>query len=225
MARLLVPKGKKFKEIIKVDFKCKTYACDEIITIDNVKELSEYLTVNSVKSFMRFSRSDFYFNLYDNLFRDIRCKKDYRHIFSSAYDIVMDAYCFLFSHLGKRLNDITQVSKYGILKEMTILGGCMFKLSKHIRQDFFSYNCKDIDICKKSELRINNYYDYSEQEWRKVDKIIERLNLNDKELKTLNLLLEGNSLSETARTISCATSTVFDRRNKLQKKYLELNYY
>ena len=76
MARLLVPKGKKIKEIIKMDFKCKTYACDEIITIDNVKELSEYLTVNTVKSFMRFSRVDFFLNLYDNLFRDIRCKKD-----------------------------------------------------------------------------------------------------------------------------------------------------
>ena len=106
-----------------MDFKCKTYACDEIITTDNVKELSEYLSVNSVKAFMRFSRVDFFFNLYNNLFRDIRCKNDYRYIFSSAYDIIMDAYCFLFSHLGKRLNDITKVSKYGVLKEMTILGG------------------------------------------------------------------------------------------------------
>ena len=46
-----------------MDFKCKTYACDEFITIDNVKELSEYLSVNSVKAFMRFSRVDFFFNL------------------------------------------------------------------------------------------------------------------------------------------------------------------
>ena len=205
-----------------MDFKCKTYACDEIITIDNVKELSEYLTVNIVKSFMRFSRSDFYFDLYDNLFRDIHCKKDYRHIFSSAYDIVMDAYCFLFSHLGKRLNDITQVSKYGVLKEMTILGGCMFILSKHIRKDFFSYNCKDIDICKKSELRLNNYYDYSEQEWLKVDETIEKLELTENEQKVLDCLISGKSLSETARTISCGVSTVFDRRVKLQKKYLSL---
>ncbi|MEG9429660.1 MAG: hypothetical protein VZQ61_01865 [Christensenellaceae bacterium] len=205
-----------------MNFKCKTYACDEIITVNNVKELSEYLSVNCVKSFMRFSRSDFYFNLYDNLFRDIRCKKDYRYIFSSAYDIVMDAYCFLYSHLGKRLNDITKVSKYGVLKEMTILGGCMFLLSKHIRRDFFSYNCKDIDICKKSELRLYDIYDCSEQEWLKVDETIEKLDLNENELKVLDCLISGKSLSETARTISCGVSTVFDRRNKLQKKYLSL---
>ena len=205
-----------------MDFKCKTYACDEIITVNNVKELSEYLSVNCVKSFMRFSRSDFYFNLYDNLFKDIRCKKDYRYIFSSAYDIVMDAYCFLFSHLGKRLNDITKVSKYGVLKEMTILGGCMFVLSKHIRQDFFSYNCKDIDICRKSKLRINEVYDYSEDEWLKVDETIDKLDLNENELKVLDCLISGKSLSETARTISCGVSTVFDRRNKLKKKYLSL---
>ena len=205
-----------------MDFKCKTYACDELITIDNVKELSEYLSVNSVKAFMRFSRVDFFFNLYDNLFRDIRCKNDYRYIFSSAYDIVMDAYCFLFSHLGKRLNDITKVSKYGVLKEMTILNGCMFILSKHIRQDLFTYNCKDIDICRKSELHINNYYDYSEDEWLKVDETIEKLDLTESELKTLDCLISGKSLSETARTISCAVSTVFDRRNKLQNKYLSL---
>ena len=205
-----------------MDFKCKTYACDELITIDNVKELSEYLSVNSVKAFMRFSRVDFFFNLYDNLFRDIRCKNDYRYIFSSAYDIVMDAYCFLFSHLGKRLNDITKVSKYGVLKEMTILGGCMFILSKHIRQDLFTYNCKDIDICRKSEMCINNYYDYSEQEWLKVDETIEKLELTESELKVLDCLISGKSLSETARTISCGVSTVFDRRNKLQKKYLSL---
>ena len=205
-----------------MDFKCKTYACDEIITTDNVKELSEYLAVNSVKAFMRFSRVDFFFNLYDNLFRDIRCKTDYRYIFSPAYDIVMDAYCFLFSHLGKRLNDITKVSKYGVLKEMTILGGCMFILSKHIRQDLFTYNCKDIDICRKSELRINDYYDYSEDEWVKVDETIEKLELNESELKVLDCLISGKSLSETARTISCGVSTVFDRRRKLQKKYLSL---
>ncbi len=205
-----------------MNFKCKTYACDEIITINNVKELSEYLTVNCVKSFMRFSRSDFYFNLYDNLFRDIRCKNNYRYIFSSAYDIVMDAYCFLYSHLGKRLNDITKASKYGVLKEMTILSGCMFILSKHIRQDFFSYHCKDIDICRKSDLRINDIYDYSEQEWLKVDETIEKLELNENERKTLDCLLDGKSLSETARTISCGVSTVFDRRAKLQEKYLSL---
>ena len=205
-----------------MDFKCKTYACDEIITTDNVKELSEYLAVNSVKAFMRFSRVDFFFNLYDNLFRDIRCKKDYRYIFSPAYDIVMDAYCFLFSHLGKRLNDITKVSKYGVLKEMTILGGCMFILSKHIRQDLFTYNCKDIDICRKSELHINDIYDYSEEEWVKVDETIEKLELNESELKVLDCLISGKSLSETARTISCGVSTVFDRRHKLQKKYLSL---
>ena len=81
-----------------MDFKCKTYACDEIITLNNIDGLSTYVTVNCIKSWMRFSRSDFYFNLYDNLFRDMRCKKDYRHIFSSAYDIVMDADCFLSSH-------------------------------------------------------------------------------------------------------------------------------
>ncbi len=205
-----------------MDFKCKTYACDELITIDNVKELSEYLSVNSVKAFMRFSRVDFFFNLYDNLFRDMRCKNYYRYIFSSAYDIVMDAYCFLYSHLGKRLNDLTQVCKYGVLKEMTILGGCMFILSKHIRQDFFSYNCKDIDICRKSELRLCNIYDYSEQEWLKVDETIEKLELNESELKVLYCLISGKSLSETAKTISCGVSTVFDRRAKLQKKYLSL---
>lgn len=207
-----------------MDFKCKTYACDEIITVDNVKELSEYLSVNCVKSFMRFSHSDFYFNLYDNLFRDIRCKKDYRHIFSSAYDIVMDAYCFLYSHLSERLNDLTKVCKYGVLKEMTILGGCMFMLSKHIRQDFFSYNCKDIDICRKSKLRINDIYDYSEDEWLKVDETIEKLGLNESELKVLDCLISGKSLSKTARTISCGVSTVFNRRNKLQKKYLSLKH-
>ena len=98
----------------------------------------------------------------------------------------------------------------------------MFILSKHIRQDFFSYNCKDIDICRKSKLRINEVYDYSEEEWLKVDETIEKLELNESELKILDCLISGKSLSETARTISCGVSTVFDRRNKLQKKYLKL---
>ena len=86
----------------------------------------------------------------------------------------------------------------------------------------FTYNCKDIDICKKSELSINDYYDYSEDEWLKVDETIEKLDLTESELKVLDCLISGKSLSETARTISCGVSTVFDRRNKLQKKYLSL---
>ena len=81
---------------------------------------------------------------------------------------------------------------------------------------------KDIDICRKSELRINDIYDYSEEEWAKVDETIEKLELNENELKVLDCLISGKSLSETARTISCGVSTVFDRRNKLQKKYLSL---
>lgn len=83
------------------------------------------------------------------------------------------------------------------------------------------YHCKDIRICKKSEI-CNDIYEYSEEEWLKVDRIIKRLELNENEQKTLDCLLGGKSLSETARTISCAVSTVFDRRNKLQKKYLSL---
>lgn len=33
-------------------FKCNTYACDKIITVNDVKSLSEYLSVNYVKSFI-----------------------------------------------------------------------------------------------------------------------------------------------------------------------------
>ena len=204
-----------------MNFKCKIYACDEIITTDNVKSLSEYLSLHCIRSFIRFSDSSFFINLYNNLIKDILSKNDVNHIFSPSYDLFMDAYCFLFSHLGKRLNDITKVSKYGVLKDMNILNACCFIITKHIRKEYTSYSSLDVQLFYNRNIDTYNP-DYSDHEWRKIDKIIERLNLNEKELKVLNLLLEGKSLSETARTISCGVSTVFDRRAKLQKKYLSL---
>ena len=72
---------------------------------------------------------------------------------------------------------------------------------------------------KKEELEESAVY-YENR--LKVDETIEKLELNESELKVLDCLISGKSLSETARTISCGVSTVFDSRNKLQKKYLSL---
>lgn len=203
-----------------MNFKCKIYATNTTITNDNVKELSEYITLNCIKSCMRFSQADFYLKLYDNLIIDLHKQKDLHHSFSYSYDLVMEAYCFLYANIGKTLSDITTITKYGTLKPMTVLNGCAFIVMQQIRKDFFAYNCYDIEPLYKYNLYRET--EECDEEWLKVDEIIKKLDLNENELKTLDCLLSGKSLSETARIISCGLTTVFDRRNKLQKKYLSL---
>ena len=61
-----------------------------------------------------------------------------------------------------------------------------------------------------------------ESDWQQVDAIVASLDLNKDELQTLDCFMSGKGLSETARTIHCGISTAFDRRKKIQKKYLQV---
>ena len=201
-------------------FRSKSYTLNEVVSESNVKGLSEIIAFDCVRAFTRFSSAKFFSDLYNDLVKDVIYQADIRRPFSSAYDLVMEAYCFLYSNLGKRLKDTIAVTKYGVLKTMTVLDECALMLAQHIRREYFSYNCVDI-------LTLNEdvYYcdcEYSDKEWNKVDEIIAKLDLNEKEKATLELLISGKSLSETARTICCGVSTVYDRRIKIQKKYLSL---
>ena len=198
----------------------------QVITADNVKWLGEMIALMSAKSSDKIFCHSKVTQLYRGLISDIFYNNhNPNYHFSNGYDLAMEAICFLYQHVGCRLNDTTTVIKYGVPKEMTIMRACYFVVGKLIREDlrtvtkWESYdNPEYVEPCEPFESVMQD--NMKESDWQQVDAIIASLDLNKDELQTLDCFLSGKGLSETARTIHCGISTAFDRRKKMQKKYI-----
>ncbi len=51
--------------------------------------------------------------MYTSLIKDIKHKDELGYVISDGYDIVQEAICFLFNHLGERLSDRTCMGYHG----------------------------------------------------------------------------------------------------------------
>ena len=108
----------------------------QVITADNVKWLGEMIALMSAKSSDKLFCHSKVTQLYRGLISDIFYNNhNPNYHFSNGYDLAMEAICFLYQHVGCRLNDTTTVIKYGVPKEMTIMRACYFVVGKLIRED------------------------------------------------------------------------------------------
>ena len=80
---------------------------------------------------------------------------------------------------------------------------------------FLPSNCPEV-INLSAELKDD------EEDFTKVDKIIEDMRLTDDEANVLSCYMAGMGFTEIVTYLSIAASTVWKRRKALQSKYNEL---
>ena len=163
----------------------------EVISPQNVEVLSELIAIQETKYLISFIGAPMIITR-NNLYKDLYRKNDADYLLSDAYDLVQECALFLCEHFGKKLSDVHHIDKKG--RKITIEMQAMRIMSKpanaqarRARKEM----CLDLLNDKNSpivEIELENKNDYS-----RVDKIIESLNLNETQALALECRMKGMS--------------------------------
>ena len=191
----------------------------EIITKQNVLSISERIALRALRTVLSISFNRKLNRLYIGLNNDITRKDQVGYILSDGYDLVQTAACFLCGHIGEKLNDECGKNKRG--HTVTVNTACFNEVNKQVmllRKESFTFlpsDCPEV-INLSSELKD------TEEDFTKVDKIIEDMNLTEDESNVLSCYMAGMGFTEIIAYLSLAASTVWKRRKSLQSKYNDL---
>ena len=192
----------------------------EVISPQNVEVLSELIAIQETTYLISFIGAPMIITR-NNLYKDLYRKNDADYLLSDAYDLVQECALFLCEHFGKKLSDVHHIDKKG--RKITIEMQAMRIMSKpanaqarRARKEM----CLDLLNDKNSpivEIELENKNDYS-----RVDKIIESLNLNETQALALECRMNGMSYPEIARTIGRAISSSYETLKLVQKRYMSI---
>ena len=191
----------------------------EVITADNVLIISERIALRALRTVLSMSFNRKLNRLYIGLNNDITHKGRIGYIFSDGYDLVQTAACFLCGHIGERLDTACGTNKFG--RVITVNTACFNVVNKYVmrlRKESFIFlpsDCPEV-INLSAEMKD------TEEDFTKVDKIIEDMDLTDDERNVLSCYMAGMCFTEIVAYLSLAASTVWKRRKSLQSKYNEL---
>lgn len=157
--------------------------------------------------------------LYASLIKDLKHKNDIGLIISNGYDIVQEAICFLYEHLGERLYDRTCNGYHG--EVITLKTACYRHLGNYIqrrkRENEKNNSLEAMDY-KEPHIEDIVYSNITNQE-KEVDEIVERMNLSAEEKETLHCYMAGMGYVEIAKHFSVQLTTIWYRRQRIQRKY------
>ena len=158
----------------------------------------------------------------NNLLKDFYYKSEPNYQISDSYDLVQECALFLCEHFGKKLSDVHHIDKKDrkITIEMQTIRNMIKPINRQARSSRKEISL-DVLIEKNTpivEIPIEDNNDYT-----KVDKIIESLNLNETQTLALECRMNGMSYPEIASVINRAISTSYDMLKFIQKRYLAMN--
>ena len=192
----------------------------ETISPQNVLVMSELITIQEIKFLIGHIGAPM-ITMRNNLFKDFFYKSEPNYQISDSYDLVQECALFLCEHFGKKLSDVHHIDKKG--KKITIEMQAIRKIIKPInRQSRSARKEISLDVLLEKntpivEIPIEDNNDYS-----KVDKIIESLNLSETQALALECRMNGMSYPEIASVIGKAISTSYDMLKFIQKRYLSI---
>ena len=192
----------------------------ETISPQNVLVMSELITIQEIKFLIGHIGAPM-ITMRNNLLKDFYYKSEPNYQISDSYDLVQECALFLCEHFGKKLSDVHHIDKIG--RKITIEMQAIRKMIKPINRQARSARKEislDVLLEKNTpiiEIPVEDNNDYS-----KVDKIIESLNLNETQTFALECRMNGMSYPEIANIINRAISTSYDMLKVVQKRYLSI---
>jgi len=140
------------------------------------------------------------------------------YVLSDSYDFVQTVAIYLCEHMGEHLTDVVKYNGKG--KGITIQLMCCRKIIRMLdlnHRDFYrlvSYeNMKPYEESTE-EIKLTEQEDYS-----KVDAVIERMGLNEIQTKALTYRMNGMSYPEIGRMVNRCQATVFEMIGKFKVKF------
>lgn len=199
-------------KLVRTDFSVLA----EVISPDNVLEMAEILSLKETKWLISYA-GDFMIKINHKLYRDVMNKNTDGYVLSDSYDIVQTVAVFLCEHFGERLDDYYCTTKKG--KVITIKMYCCRLINRAIGTKYRRLK-RDISLealTRKTEPRTEIQ---EEQDFKKLEEIITRLNLTEYYETILNCRMAGMSFPEIGRIVNRQISTVWVALNKIKKIYI-----
>lgn len=195
---------------------------DELITYDNLMQISERIALKGLKKALSYSFNRKLYALYIGLNTDIANMHKDDYVMPNGYDLVMTATQFLCEHIGERLNSPCGTNTKH--KAITVKYACHNAVNKLItlakKESFLmaNNNCLEaINMTAPESLDVEEY----EQQWKYVDETIEKMHLSQVQYETLSCYIAGMRFEEIVRMYGVVESTVWSRRQKVKNKYLK----
>ena len=195
-----------------------TKQLEQLITAENVKNIGESIAVSAMKK-MKLVSSSALNDLYRMLVHDSYGKNP-NDSYSHGYDIASEVICFLCQYIGKNLTDMECKDKHGNL--ITIRHASYKTAYKYIEKERFAiFNYKNIENVSplNFERSIEDHREVTDEDFDKVDAIINKMQLTQPELETLNCYMMGMQYIQIARYFNVDHSTIWRRRKRIQEKY------
>ena len=192
----------------------------ETISPQNVLVMSELITIQEIKFLIGHIGAPM-ITMRNNLLKDFYYKSEPNYQISNSYDLVQECALFLCEHFGKKLSDVHHIDNKG--RKITIEMQAIRYMIKPInRQSRSARKEISLDVLLEKntpivEIPIEDNNDYS-----KVDKVIESLNLNETQTLAIECRMNGMSYPEIARVINRAISTSYDMLKFIQKRYMSI---
>ena len=188
----------------------------EKISPDNVLIMSELLAIKETKTLIRFM-SRHAVIAHAKLCKDVFCKDKRGYVLSDCYDLVQNVAVFLCEHYGEYLDDFLYISKRG--KRITIKIECCLIVTRMLCRKY-CYMQKYTSL-EKTKMKIESMAEETEEEdYSIVDAVIASLNLTENMNLALDYRMSGMSYPDIAKTLSRATSTVYEYFIKMRQRYL-----
>ena len=190
---------------------------DVVITVDNIKELGEKIALwgLKVKNNLTDKRLD---NLFYGLIKDVHEPLGDKETYSDGYDIAQEVILFLCNHIGKRLGDLELDYKGKLTSIKNLAMRVVFSyLDKVLRKD---NRCKPYKESLKNKTIEMNYKE--EDNYTKVDFVLEKLNLSEGEQQVLDIYMSGYGTYEMCRFYNMNVSTLYTRRRNIRKRFNNL---
>ncbi len=189
----------------------------EEISAENVLQMSELIALKAIKYTIRWAGYPMV-GLYKVLYRDTIHRTEVDYVVSDAYDFVQTVALFLCGYMGHHLNDVECVDWRG--QPITICRYC-FRLMNSMLSDVRRTLKRDrlLRNLLEDEEPTVELYTYQEKDWSLYDKIVSRMDLDEKLSESLEYFMTSRTSRELEEYMGITHCSVYRRKRKLQQRY------
>lgn len=180
-----------------------------VITKENVKTLGEKIALCATKNARRYA-----FGQIDNLYSKLQHDIFYKNSFSDGYDIAQEAICFLCNYIGHKLGEVCVTNIHKKLDCIRL--ACYKHIYTYLRKERKVMEQEDIDTCI---IKVDSDCLQEPEDFIRVKKIIQKLNLTKQELAVFNCLYNQMTYTNIAELLHIDRKTISRRKKKIQEKY------
>ena len=191
----------------------------EPISDDNVKLMGEMIALQALRNVMPYD-FEVVSKLYTGLVKDLNRISQIDYTITDGYDYAQLAICFLYQFKGMYVDDIYGKDKSG--KYITIKTACYRAVDKellHFRRKIARNRQIDFGHNKRDIADPRDCFADKDEDYAKVDALIEKLHLTEPEIETVNCYMSGMKQSDAAAVLGITIFGVKYRKLRIRQKY------